>query len=287
MGRRGKWKDDALQWTAEGEFDPELTALSRSSEEQTQYVAPGAEQKWRARDLVDIHWKLFAIECPTSFNRIMSCIIGHANPSTGRCQLKRKLIAAETGYSIETVKRAIKWWVSKKFLVVESTGVGRSNAYHPQWELFELHWIAAADDIEAQKEAWRHVTLQCDAGHQGDPRAGHQGDPRGGQYGDPHESQSRTSKKESHPERVRPPSVADTHVISSEGKKEKEEGIQRGEVESASTSAQRPEGPSYNEANERVVGYCEPFHWEHLTQEEFDAAIAAEIVEVGANRCGS
>ena len=32
-GRKKNWKDDALQWTTDtGEFDRELTALSRSSE---------------------------------------------------------------------------------------------------------------------------------------------------------------------------------------------------------------------------------------------------------------
>jgi hypothetical protein len=142
------------EFEREGMID---TIRCRRDGEPIQYIAPGAERRWRARDLVDIHWKLTGIETPSeSYNRIMSCIIGHANPNTGRCQLKRKLIAAETGYSIETVKRVIKWWVSKKFLVVESAGIGRSNAYHPQWELFELHYIAIAEDINAQKEAWRH-----------------------------------------------------------------------------------------------------------------------------------
>src|SRR5262245_41269633 len=88
------------------------------------YVAPGAEQKWRARDLVDIHWKLTGIETPSvSHNRVMSCIIGHANPNTGRCQVKQKLIAAETGYSPKTVRRAADWWVSQSFLIVQDMGL--------------------------------------------------------------------------------------------------------------------------------------------------------------------
>jgi hypothetical protein len=248
----------------------------------TEYTAPGAEQKWRARDLVDIHWKLVGEDPPSeSYNRIMSCIIGHANPSTGRCQLKRKLIAAETAYSIDTVKRAIKWWVSRNFLVVESTGIGRSNAYHPQWKLFELHYIAVAEAITAQKEAWRHVTLQSDAVHQGAPRAVHQGAPGGVHHGAPHESQIRTSKEESHPERVRPPSVADTDVLSSEGHEKKEEGIQRERVEVPPPFL---EGLTYGQAQEIVSGYCTGLHWEHLTQEDFDAAVTAEIEEPGSGR---
>jgi len=51
----------------------------------TQYTAPKQDQKWRARDLVDIHWELVSVPTPSpSYNRIMSCIIGHANPTTGR-----------------------------------------------------------------------------------------------------------------------------------------------------------------------------------------------------------
>ena len=88
-----------------------IDSMQCRREEPTQYTAPGTEQKWRARDLIDIHWNLTGIQTPSaSYNRVMSCLIGHANPTTGRCQLKQKLIAAETGYSVETVKRVIKWW---------------------------------------------------------------------------------------------------------------------------------------------------------------------------------
>ena len=122
-----------------------------------QYTAPGAELKWRARDLVDIHWNLTGIKTPSeSYNRIMSCIIGHANPNTGCCYPKQRLIAAETGYSRDTVSRAVKWWVANKFLVVESRGIGHANAYHPQWALFDVFYAAVAHDIAAQKEAWGH-----------------------------------------------------------------------------------------------------------------------------------
>ena len=125
--------------------------------EPVQYTAPGSEQRWRARDLVDIHWNLTGIKTPSeSYNRIMSCLLGHANPTTGRCQAKQKLIATETGYSVITVKRAVKWWVEMAFLEVQPLGLGRSNAYHPQWDVFEMFYVAIAKDIEAQKEAWRN-----------------------------------------------------------------------------------------------------------------------------------
>ena len=65
-----------------------------------------------------------------------------------------KLIAAETGYCVKTVSRAIDWWVAHGFLI-EDIGLAKSRAYRPQWDLFELHWIAIAEDIEARKQAWR------------------------------------------------------------------------------------------------------------------------------------
>jgi hypothetical protein len=81
-------------------------------------------------------------------------------------------------------------------------------------------------------------------------------------------------------EMVRPPSVAATAVIESQigGK---EEGIQRERVESPSLF---PEGLTYGQTQEIVSGYCTALHWEHLTQEDFDAAVAAEIEEPGSGR---
>jgi hypothetical protein len=57
-----------------------------------------------------------------------------------------------------------------------------------------------------------------------------------------------------------------------------------GEVESASTNFQRPEGPAYEEAHVIVSGYCDGFHWDNLTEEDFEAAVAAERREAGAGR---
>ena len=41
---------------------------------------------------------------------------------------------------------------------------------------------------------------------------------------------------------------------------------------------------TYGQAQEIVSGYCQAYHWEHLTQEDFDAAVAAEIEEPGSGR---
>ena len=250
-----------------------------------EYDAPGAAQKWRARDLVDIHWKLVGEDPPSeSYNRIMSCIIGHANPTTGRCQLKQKLIAAETGYSRDTVIRAVNWWEAKGFLIRQTTGRARSNAYHPQWELFELHYLAVENEIKTQKESWRcdgTITEQCpgtDTDYvpcsiKGQHACSIKGQHDVPHHGATHESQSRTSKDESHPEWTRPPSAAGVD----------EEGIQKGEVESASTNAPPPEGPTEAEAGTVVSGYCQGV-WHLLEEPDFDAAVAAELRESGAGR---
>ena len=125
-----------------------------------EFIAPGKERKWRARDLVDIHWKLTGIEPPSeSYCRIISCIIGHANPRTGTCYPSHATIAIETGYSVKTVQRVIDWWCEQKFLTTESRGLAKALAYHPQWDVFELHWIAIAEDIATQKESARETPV--------------------------------------------------------------------------------------------------------------------------------
>jgi hypothetical protein len=151
MSHKKHWKDEALEWsTGTGEFDREATIENRE-EHRAAFVAPGAEKKWRARDLLDIHWNLANIKCPESFNRILSCIVGHANPTTGTCYPRHAIIAIETGFSVETVRRAIRWWKKQGFLKTESRGIGHALAYHPQWDLLESFWVGVTTDIEEQK----------------------------------------------------------------------------------------------------------------------------------------
>jgi len=103
--------------------------LRQETGARTQYTAPKQDQKWRARDLVDIHWELVSVPTPSpSYNRIMSCIIGHANPTSGRCETK--LIAAETGYCVKTVSRAIDWWVAHGFLIEDIGLQSRGHIVH-------------------------------------------------------------------------------------------------------------------------------------------------------------
>jgi hypothetical protein len=290
MGKRTKWKDDALQWTPEGEFDRELTELSRNSDEQTQYEAP-RDRKWKARNVVTVHWNILNYPCPyPSMVHIFACVIDHANINTGRCDASQKVMAIETGYCVKTVRKVLDWIAANTpFLEIErrtgSKGQFRSNAYHVQWQHLEVDWIGIQVCIDEAKQehrdANRYSRQDSTVGTQGGTRKGNSRVPmdRGNSRGDTnHELYNH--EEEPRPERV--PSDEGTPVLVNQ--KENEEAFSKEEVESASTNSQPPETPSYGEAQQRVSGYCKPFHWDHLTQEEFDSAVAAEIEVVGAGR---
>ena len=192
MGKRDKnemrheedvfWGHDGQYIDVEGTQFIRQAAMEERGESKPEFVAPGAEQKWRARNLVDIHWGLTAIKTPSeSYNRVLSCIIDHANPHSGLCYPSQSIIAIETGYSVETVKRAVSWWKKQGFLKTESRGLGHALAYHPQWKLLESFWVGVTSDIEEQK-ASRVTKGTYDVGHQGDLRAG---SPRGPTRGSP------------------------------------------------------------------------------------------------------
>src|SRR5262245_14027919 len=71
-----------------GKVDVEATIEQRKERgsEKIKYTAPVEDQKWHAKNVISIHWKLTGIKCPfPSFIPIMTCLIDHANPSKGRC----------------------------------------------------------------------------------------------------------------------------------------------------------------------------------------------------------
>ena len=254
MGKRDKnkmrheedvfWGHDGTYIDIEGTQDIRQREMEERGESKPEFVAPGAEQKWRARNLVDIHWALTAIKTPSeSYNRVLSCIIDHANPHNGLCYPSQSIIAIETGYSVETVKRAIKWWKKQGFLKTESRGLGHALAYHPQWKLLESFWVGVTSDIEEQK-ASRVTKGTYDVGHQGDLREGHQGDLREGHHADLQnlklEPQTLTPKNEPHPERVHSPSVKCTDHFLEGQIRGKEEGIQERERLRAHQSTPNP-----------------------------------------------
>ena len=292
MGKRLKheedvfWGHDGTYIDIEGTQDIRQREREERGESKPEFVAPGAEQKWRARNLVDIHWALTAIKTPSeSYNRVLSCIIDHANPHNGLCYPSQSIIAIETGYSVETVKRAIKWWKKQGFIKTESRGLGHALAYHPQWDLLEGFWVGVMSDIEEQK-ASRVTKGTYDVGHQGDLREGHQGDLREGHHADLQnlklEPQTLTSMNEPHPERVVSPSVKATTPLKDDLKEEKKGLQERGEVERLSTNPPPPEGPSDGEISKHRLRLLPGSFWDFVSHSDFEAAFAAERLEAGA-----
>jgi hypothetical protein len=164
--RKRNWDDDALAWdTATGEFDVEGTVENRrgmregGAPESVIYTPPKKDQKWRARDLFDIHYNIIAksIGCPyPSLNAIMSGLISHANPKTGRCSVGYETLGIETGYHRNTVAKVLQWAAEfTPFLRKEKRGTGRSYAYHPQWDAMEEVWSNVQVHIARRKEERR------------------------------------------------------------------------------------------------------------------------------------
>ena len=163
MTRNKDWSDPAIAWeSGTGEFDREATIENRQfGGRSTQYSAP-KDRKWKARNVVTIHWQLLGIECPyPSMVHIFACVIDHSNINTGRCDVSQQTIALETGYGRNWVRKVLKWVADNtKFLVIEERGRRpggkfNSHAYHVQWAALELFWIGIDADIKEQKAALR------------------------------------------------------------------------------------------------------------------------------------
>jgi Helix-turn-helix domain len=284
------WGHDGTYVDIEGTQDIRQAAMEERGERKPEFVAPGAEQKWRARNLVDIHWALTAIKTPSeSYNRVLSCIIDHANPHNGLCYPSQSIIAIETGYSVETVKRAIRWWKKQGFLKTESRGLGHALAYHPQWDLLEGFWVGVMSDIEEQK-ASRVTKGTYDVGHQGDLREGHQGDLREGHHADLQnlklEPQTLTPKNEPHPERVISPSVEITTPLEGQIRGKEKEGIQGEPFMKAPSSSETQREEAEFKAHGRIDEdlrrlprdhYSAVIEWLPYPGDVYHAAIAAEI----------
>ena len=65
------------------------------------------------------------------------------------------------------------------------------------------------------------------------------------------------------------------------GKRGREEGIQSRKFDPPSTNSQPPEGLSDQDACNNVSRYCQPFHWDHITEADYEAAVSAEQLETG------
>jgi hypothetical protein len=188
--------------------------------EPTAYVAPDKDQKWRARNVITIHWKLLGIKVRGSFIAIMAAVIDHANPKTGRCDASQWLIGRETGYSIKWVRHVLRWWATQtQFLGIEkrgrnSQGKFSTSAYHVQWDALEEEWLEIYTNIEVAKAVHRT--------HQGNSRVptavGSEGFPRSmGSTGLPPKHKDSTPHSEHQPERTRPAATSPGSGVQEEG----------------------------------------------------------------------
>jgi hypothetical protein len=150
-----------------GGFDREATIEDREfvGEQPTRDDAP-KDRKWKARNVVTIHWNILNYPCPyPSMVHIFGCLIDHANINTGRCDASQKVMGIETGYSPKTVRKVLDWVAANTpFLEIErrigSKGRFRSNAYHVQWQHLEVDWIGIQVCIDEAKQEHRDAARQ-------------------------------------------------------------------------------------------------------------------------------
>ena len=135
-GKRKDWENVA--WEADGATVniKDTLFLRQETWARTQYTAPKQDQKWRARDLVDIHSCGHSLGIGGRADAVAQLQPNHVvhhrpcepdnRPLTG----ETKLIAAETGYCVKTVSRAIDWWVAHGFLIEDIGLQSRGHIVH-------------------------------------------------------------------------------------------------------------------------------------------------------------
>lgn len=228
----------------------------------------------------DAKWKALLAVCTMpgwngTMKGVMACLIECANYYSGKCCPSEEWIARQLGCDQSSVKRAVKRLKSKYLMVLH-----RNLPTDTKWKAnaYVIGWTALINRCH-------HVFPWTNRKHRGatsHEQGGNVAQNRGAEVTRKDIEKRNIERRYEH-KTVQPPSASDTTLNSYPDGKEK--GIQgRGEVESAPTNSQPLEGHSYGEAQERVSGYCVAFHWDHLTEQEFDAAVAAEMEEVGSGR---
>jgi hypothetical protein len=117
-----------------------IDSLRCRREEPTNYRAPEANQKWRARNVISFHFRHFTYKAPSAYRDVFLCAIDHANPTTGRCDVGQRRIARECNLSRQTVNKAMRWWEENTYFLRIESRPGRTNAYHILWENLEVDW---------------------------------------------------------------------------------------------------------------------------------------------------
>jgi hypothetical protein len=274
-------RKEELIFDSDGAVDVEAMREGRS--QPTEYTAPSKDQKWRSRNVISFHFRHFNYKCPSSYRDVLLCMIDHANPKTGRCDVGQRRIARECNLRRETVNRAILWWEENTFFLRIEARPGRTNAYHVEWDNIELDWHGIQERIqqaEADEGVTTHVTPTPVPGKGGvttDITPGVTTEVTGGVTTDITQTLKSNRKEEPHPERVHPPSAADTYV-----REEKEKGFSESD-----SVISFPANLSEAAARDRVSRHInsDQFVKANLpSTEAIEAAVAAEMRDVGSGR---
>ena len=142
-------RKEELIFDSDGTVDVEAMREQRVGP--TEYTAPLKDQKWRARNVISFHFRHFAWKVQSAYRDVLLCMIDHANPKTGRCDVGQRRIARECNLRRETVNRAILWWEANTFFLRIETRPGRTNAYHILWDNLEEDWDGIQERIDEQR----------------------------------------------------------------------------------------------------------------------------------------
>ena len=165
-----KWEDNS-----EHNREMMVDSIMSRRDEPTNYRAPETDQKWRARNVISFHFRHFAYKATPAYRDVLLCAIDHANPTTGRCDVGQRKIAAGCNLTRKTVNQAMLWWAENTcFLQIENRP-GRTNAYHIQWANLETDWHAIQDRIRVASHRRHGGNQEGGCHHRGYTRCHHRG----------------------------------------------------------------------------------------------------------------
>ena len=269
--RKAKWNN--VVWEPDGQTvtveDTQFMRAERGVPKIPYAPCPTPDAKWKA---------LLGVCAMPKWNGamkgVMACLIECANYYTGKCCPSEAWMAQRLQCDPSTVKRAVARLAKTRFLKVHHRSQPSANG---EWQAngYVIGWSALMDAC--------HHAFPWTAQRGAKIRVG------GGNIAQ--EAGAKPPRKDIEEELiegtykhkvVHPPSAGDTRISFLNEK----EGFQ--ERESVADSAPypqtpcSPESPSESDAYAAVSGYCTAFDWEHLSEKDFAAAVAAEMTQAGS-----
>jgi hypothetical protein len=270
-GRKSKMRhEEDVFWESDGQSinieDTQFVRQERMEErgeKPTQYEAPGEGNKMRAL------YALGLMDLSNGAKAIGTALIWHANSAKGRCDPGMQRLAYETTRCRRTVINAISELRRKGVLRKQRRGQA-TNAYHINWQSLASKF----QEFESRVTSVRFLKTGCKNLHLGSAEP----------CTSVVQKLAPEPMKRTHEENPCHEMVSSSEDTHPEGQiRGKEEGNQRGEVESVSTNPQPPEGLSEAEAVTIVSEYCRRV-WDLIEEPDFEVAVAAELRESGAGR---